>query len=88
MANMTERTTLTFDKETRQRLQILAARWQVSQAEVVRHAVARVEEAERMASDPVADLLAFHAHAGLDAAQVLGYQEELQEDRTRWRGGS
>ena len=85
---MTERTTLTFDKETRQRLQTLAARWQVSQAEVVRRAVARAEEAERMASDPVADLLAFLAQGGLDTAQVSGYLEELQEDRTRWRVGS
>ncbi|MGH8564629.1 MAG: hypothetical protein ACREXW_11305 [Gammaproteobacteria bacterium] len=60
---MTERTTLTFDKETRQRLQTLAARWQVSQAEVVRRAVARAEEAERMSSDPVAELLAFMRRA-------------------------
>jgi Arc/MetJ-type ribon-helix-helix transcriptional regulator len=78
MANMTERITLTFDKETRQRLQTLVARWRVSQAEVVRRAVARAEEAERMASDPVADLLPFHAQGGLDA----GYLEQLQEDRT------
>lgn len=85
---MTERTTLTFDKETRQRLQTLAAQWQVSQAEVVRRAVARAEEAERMSSDPMAELLAFHAQGGLDAAQVSEYLEQLHEDRTRWRGGS
>jgi Arc/MetJ-type ribon-helix-helix transcriptional regulator len=82
MANMTERITLTFDKETRQRLQTLVARWRVSQAEVVRRAVARAEEAERMASDPVADLLPFHAQGGLDAARFSGYLEQLQEDRT------
>jgi len=85
---MTERTTLTFDKETRQRLQTLAARWQVSQAEVVRRAVARAEEAERMASDPVADLLAFHAQGGLNAAQASGYLEQLYEHRAQWRAGS
>ncbi|MGQ0591878.1 MAG: hypothetical protein ACT4QB_04300 [Gammaproteobacteria bacterium] len=85
---MTERTTLTFDKETRQRLQTLAARWKVSQAEVVRRAVARAEEAERIASDPVAELLAFHAQGGLDAAQVSGYLEQLHEDRAHWRGGA
>jgi len=73
MANMTERTTLTFDKETRQRLQTLAARWQLSQADVVRRALARAEEAERTASDPVVELLAFHAQGRLDAAQVSGY---------------
>jgi predicted transcriptional regulator len=76
------------DKEPRQRLQGLAGRWQVSQADVVRRAVARAEEAERMASDPVAALLAFHAQGGLDAAQVSVYLEQLHEDRRRWRGGS
>lgn len=85
---MTERTTLTFDKETRQLLQTLAARWQVSQAEVVRRAVARAEEAERLASDPVADLLAFHAQGGLDAELLSGYLEQLNEDRAHWRGAS
>ncbi len=85
---MTERTTFTFDKETRRRLQTLAARWQVSQAEVVRRAVARAEEAERMASDPVAQLLAFHEQGGLDAAQVHDYLEQLHEDRIHWRGES
>jgi len=51
----------------------------------VRRALARAEEAERTASDPVVELLAFHAQGRLDAAQVSGYLEQLQEDRTHWR---
>jgi hypothetical protein len=88
MANMTERITLTFDKETRQRLQTLVARWRVSQAEVVRRAVARAEEAERMASDPVADLLPFHAQGGLDAARFPVIWNNCRKIALHWRGGS
>lgn len=83
---MTERTTFTFDKETRQRLRALAAMWHVSQAEVVRRAVARAAEAERTASDPVAQLQAFHAEGGLDPARASDYLEQVHAHRTHWRG--
>jgi predicted transcriptional regulator len=43
MAVMTHRTTFSLDAETMRRLKRLAARWQVSQAEVVRRAVAEAE---------------------------------------------
>lgn len=46
MQTMTHRTTFALDEPTAQRLKRLAARWQVSQAEVVRRSV---EQAENIA---------------------------------------
>ena len=44
MPRMTHRTTFTLDEPTAQRLKRLAARWQVSQAEVVRRSVEQAEK--------------------------------------------
>lgn len=46
MPTMTHRTTFALDAKTAQRLKRLAARWQVSQAEVVRRSVEKAEQAE------------------------------------------
>ena len=43
MAVMTHRTTFTLDAATIRRLKRLASRWNVSQAEVIRRAVAQAE---------------------------------------------
>lgn len=43
MSTMTHRTTFALDEATAQRLKNLAARWEVSQAEVVRRSVAQAE---------------------------------------------
>lgn len=43
MPTMTHRTTFALDEATAQRLKRLAARWQVSQAEVVRRSVEKAE---------------------------------------------
>ena len=49
-------------------------------AEVVRRAVARVEEGNEW--PPIRlQTIGVSCHGGLDAAQVSGYLEELQEDR-------
>lgn len=45
MANMTHRTTFALDEMTAHRLKRLAARWQVSQAEVVRRSLELAESA-------------------------------------------
>ncbi len=86
MPTMTHRTTFALDDRTAQRLRRLAARWQVSQAEVVRRSV---EQAEKAASpekpDPVAMLRAYHAKGGLDPARAEKWLEEIREDRKRWR---
>lgn len=48
---MTHRTTFALDKATAQRLKRLAARWQVSQAEVVRRSLEKTEQAEATPPD-------------------------------------
>ena len=45
MATMTHRTTFALDETTAHRLKRLAARWQVSQAEVVRRSLEQAESA-------------------------------------------
>lgn len=70
MPTMSHRTTFALDEATASRLKRLAARWQVSQAEVVRRSV---EQAEAVAlddqPDPIAMLEALFAKGGgLDAA--------------------
>lgn len=46
MQKMTHRTTFALDEATALRLKRLAARWEVSQAEVVRRSVEKAEEAD------------------------------------------
>lgn len=50
MPTMTHRTTFALDEPTAQRLRRLAARWNVSQAEVVRRSVEQAEK--HMATSP------------------------------------
>jgi len=51
MQKMTHRTTFALDATTAQRLKRLAARWQVSQAEVVRRSLEKTEQAETTLPD-------------------------------------
>ncbi len=51
MATMTHRTTFSLDEPTARRLKRMAARWQVSQAEVVRRSLEQAEQAEIAAPD-------------------------------------
>lgn len=84
---MTHRTTFALDKTTARRLKRLAARWKVSQAEVVRHSVEQAEKAAAVPEkpDPVAMLRAYHAKGGLDPARAKKWLKEIREDRKRWR---
>jgi predicted transcriptional regulator len=85
---MTHRTTFALDKATAKRLKRLAALWRVSQAEVVRRAIAQAEDAVNAAKpDPVALLHALHAAGrGLGSDQAEAYLKEVREERERWRG--
>jgi len=85
---MTHRTTFALDGKTAHRLQRLASLWRVSQAEVVRRAVAQAESAATAANpDPVAMLKALHAAGqGLDAKTGEAYLAEVREGRKHWRG--
>ena len=88
MATMTHRTTFALDGETIRRLKRLAARWQVSQAEVVRRAVAQAEsQPEPQTTDPVAILhQLLEAGHGLDPKKAESYLAQVYVDRKRWRG--
>ncbi len=84
---MSHRTTFALDATTALRLKRLAARWQVSQAEVVRRAVAQAEElAQTGAPNPIQMLQELHARGeGLDPVRARAYLKEVREDRKRWR---
>lgn len=88
MATMTHRTTFALDKTTAQRLKRLAARWRVSQAEVVRRSLEKAEqEAETQQPNPLEMLRdLFASGKGLDPAAAGAYIAEVYEDRKRWRG--
>jgi len=87
MKQMTHRTTFALDETTASRLKRLASLWRVSQAEVVRRAVAQAESAACAAKpDPVALLKELHAAGqGLDAEVADAYLTEVREDRRNWR---
>jgi Ribbon-helix-helix protein, copG family len=87
MSSMVHRTTFALDKLTAKRLRRLAALWNVSQAEVVRRAVAQAEAAATVAKpDPVALLGALHASGqGLDVGRAEDYLSEVRENREHWR---
>jgi predicted transcriptional regulator len=87
MATMTHRTTFALDAETIRRLKRLAARWQVSQAEVVRRAVAQAEaQPEPQSSDPVAMLRQMQESDPIDPKKADLYLSEVYQDRKTWRG--
>jgi len=88
MAVMTHRITFALDGETFRRLKRLAARWQVSQAEVVRRAVALAEsQPELQTPDPAAMLRKLQEGGqGLDPKKAGSYLAQVYTDRKRWRG--
>ncbi len=88
MASMIHRTTFALDNATAQRLKRLAARWRVSQAEVVRRSLEKAEQqAEIEQPNPLEMLRAlFAAGKGLDPATAGAYIAHVYEDRKRWRG--
>ena len=86
MPTMTHRTTFALDKVTARRLKKLAARWKVSQAEVVRRSVEQAEkQGEAEKPDALAMLRTYHAKGGLDPKRAEKWLEEIREDRQRWR---
>ena len=88
MPLMTHRTTFALDKATASRLKRLAARWRVSQAEVVRRSLEQAEQLDKpQKPDPVALLRQLHEQGeGLNPAKAEAYLAEVREDRKRWRG--
>ena len=88
MQTMHYRTTFSFDGDTMRRLKNLAAKWQVSQAEVVRRALSQAEsQPSPEKTDPVEALKAYHARGGLNRKTAEAYLCEVREDREQWRAG-
>jgi predicted transcriptional regulator len=87
MAAMTHRTTFTLDAETIRRLKRLAARWDVSQAEVVRRAIAQAEaQPQSHRSDPVSMLRELQESGeAIDPKEADSYLSQVYTDRKRWR---
>lgn len=89
MPIMTHRTTFALDEATAQRLKRLAARWDVSQAEVVRRSVEQAENLKPAGNPDPADRLRalFASGGGLEVEKADSYITEIYEDRKHWRGG-
>ncbi len=86
MAMMTHRTTFALDEETAQRLKRLSAKWNVSQAEVVRRSLKQAETEREPDKDPVEMLRQLHEQGGgLVAEEAASYLSEMREDRKQWR---
>ncbi len=84
MATMTHRSTFSLDEITTKRIRNLASAWKVSQAEVIRRAVASADAAPE--PDPLAMLEELHQSAkGLSAEVAEAYLAEVRADRQRWR---
>lgn len=88
MAIMNQRTTFALDRDTRVRLKRLSERWRVSQAEVVRRAVAQAEKNDiETRVDPVEQLESLHARGGgILREQAAAYLRQVRDDRETWRG--
>jgi predicted transcriptional regulator len=86
MTLTSHRTTFALDAETAVRLKKLAALWHVSQAEVVRRAIAQAERAAaEQRPDPVAMLQALQTHGeGLDRKSADAYLDQIRKDRRTW----
>ena len=85
MAIMIHRSTFALDETTTKRIRSLAALWQVSQAEVIRRAVAHAE-APPPKPDPVAMLRQLHdSGQGLTATDAQAYLADVRRDRQQWR---
>jgi hypothetical protein len=84
---MIHRTTFALDEATAQRLKRLAARWNVSQAEVVRRSVEQAETLKPAEHpDPATKLRAlFASGGGLDLETGNAYLAEIYQDRKQWR---
>lgn len=88
MALMTYRTTFALDRDTVHRLKRLATCWDVSQAAVIRRAVAMAEEQLYAGERDVASILEdlHQAGGGLVREDAESYVVESAANRKTWRG--
>ncbi len=84
---MTYRTTFALDQETAGRLRRLSVAWQVSQAEVVRRALAMAETSGLRGKDAASLLRKLHESGeGLVRESAEDYLSAVRADRQQWRG--
>ncbi len=82
---MVHRSTFALDEVTTRRIRHLAALWEVSQAEVIRRAVAQAESPVAK-PDPLALLRELHdSGGGLAATEAEAWLSEVRGDRKPWR---
>lgn len=87
MREMAYRTTFALDRGTVGRLKRLSGVWHVSQAEVVRRAIALADEKAKRETDAVDALRALHASGQLLLReQAEAYLTQVDESRRSWRG--
>jgi len=87
MKQMTYRTTFALDKGTMGRLKRLSTAWHVSQAEVVRRAVALADEKAKKETDAAAVLRSLHKSGKLLVREEAeSYLADVNEGRRSWRG--
>lgn len=86
MKTMTHRTTFALDKKTAGNLKKLSRSWRVSQAEVVRRAVAEaVNRNAFVRPDPLEALESLHSSGDvLDAKTAEQWALRVREDRAYW----
>ncbi len=89
MKVMAFRTTFALDKGTVGRLRRLAGAWHVSQAEVVRRAVALADETVKDEADAASALRELHQSGSLLVREKAEeYLTEVSKSRQAWRGES
>ena len=87
MKSMTHRTTFALDRGTVDRLKRLSGIWHVSQAEVVRRAIALADEKAKAETDAATALRALHKSGKLLVReQAEAYLAQVDDNRRSWRG--
>ncbi|HON14380.1 MAG TPA: CopG family transcriptional regulator [Treponema sp.] len=85
MIVMDKRTTFTLDEATVQRIKRLALRWKVSQAEVVRRSIERMERMEQEKRETVAERLElYYKDGGISQEKAEEYLREVANNRSEW----
>jgi hypothetical protein len=85
MARMNRRATFALDEETVERIKNLATLMHISQAEVVRRAVALAEKKINGAEEEkLRRIGAYHQKGGLAAEKAEAYLGQVMEDRSTW----
>lgn len=85
MTGSLHRTSFALDHATVERLQRLARRWDVSQAEVVRRAVrAAADQADAEGESLAGRLDQYRAGNRLSTEEADAYLSRVREDRSEW----